>query len=94
MCVEPREGRLYIFMPPVAKTEHYLDLAAAVEETAANLKLPVIIEGTLPPHDYRLNLVRVAAVAHCAAGAWAAAAPATVLRESPGLGTSRGVRSA
>ena len=59
LCVEPREGRLYIFMPPVAKTEHYLDLAAAVEETAANLKLPVIIEGTLPPHDYRLNLVKV-----------------------------------
>ena len=31
MCVEPREGRLHVFMPPVATTEHYLDLIAGVE---------------------------------------------------------------
>ncbi len=59
LCVEPRDGRLYIFMPPVAKTEDYIDLTAAVEETAANLKLPVIIEGTPPPHDDRLNHIKV-----------------------------------
>src|SRR5439155_7529911 len=59
LCVEPRDGRLYIFMPPLARTEDYLELTAAIEETATNLKLPVIIEGTPPPHDYRLNHIKV-----------------------------------
>ena len=34
LCVEPRHGRLHVFMPPVASTEDYLDLVAAIEETA------------------------------------------------------------
>jgi uncharacterized protein (DUF2126 family) len=55
LCVEPRHGRLHIFMPPVHATEDYLDLIAAIEQTAASLGLPVIIEGTRPPHDTRLN---------------------------------------
>jgi len=50
VCVEPRGGRLHIFMPPVVRTEDYLDLIAAVERTADALSLPVVIEGT-PPHD-------------------------------------------
>jgi uncharacterized protein (DUF2126 family)/transglutaminase-like putative cysteine protease len=55
LCVEPRHGRLHIFMPPVQSTEDYLDLIAAIEQTAASLAVPVIIEGTRPPHDPRLN---------------------------------------
>ncbi|MGQ0635319.1 MAG: transglutaminase family protein [Planctomycetaceae bacterium] len=55
LCVEPREGRLHIFMPPVATLEDYVDLVAAVEETAAELQLPVLIEGYKPPVDGRLN---------------------------------------
>jgi uncharacterized protein (DUF2126 family) len=55
LCVEPREGRLHLFMPPVAQTETYLDLIAAVEETATELQLPVMIEGEAPPRDARLN---------------------------------------
>jgi uncharacterized protein (DUF2126 family)/transglutaminase-like putative cysteine protease len=55
LCVEPRHGRLHIFMPPVHATEDYLDLIAAIEHTAASLGMPVIIEGTRPPHDTRLN---------------------------------------
>ncbi|MCE9519651.1 MAG: transglutaminase family protein, partial [Verrucomicrobia bacterium] len=34
LCFEPRNGRLHIFLPPVAKTEDYLDLVAAIEDTA------------------------------------------------------------
>jgi uncharacterized protein (DUF2126 family)/transglutaminase-like putative cysteine protease len=55
LCVEPRHGRLHVFMPPVSATEDYLDLIAAIEDTAAALTMPVIIEGTQPPIDSRLN---------------------------------------
>jgi len=59
LCVEPRHGRLYLFMPPVETAEDYLDLIAAIEDTAAALNTPVIIEGATPPHDARLNHVTV-----------------------------------
>ena len=55
ICVEPREGRLHVFMPPVERTEDYLDLLAALESTAAALSMPIIIEGEQPPVDPRLN---------------------------------------
>lgn len=59
LCVEAREGHLFVFMPPVPSTEDYLDLLAAIEATAAELALPVVIEGYLPPHDPRLNNIKV-----------------------------------
>ncbi|MCE0482956.1 MAG: transglutaminase family protein [Methylacidiphilales bacterium] len=59
ICAEPRGGILHIFMPPTAYTEDYLDLVAAVEETAADLSLPVRIEGYTPPHDYRLQHFKI-----------------------------------
>jgi uncharacterized protein (DUF2126 family)/transglutaminase-like putative cysteine protease len=55
LCVEPREGRLHIFMPPVVLLEDYLEMVAHVEATAAALQLPVAIEGYKPPSDHRLN---------------------------------------
>ncbi len=59
VCIEPREGRLHVFMPPARYLEDYLALVTAVEETAAELDLPVVIEGYHPPQDYRLNHLRV-----------------------------------
>jgi uncharacterized protein (DUF2126 family) len=59
LCLEPREGRLHVFMPPVRTTEEYLELISAVEETATTLKLPVIIEGSPPPQDHRLSQIKV-----------------------------------
>jgi uncharacterized protein (DUF2126 family)/transglutaminase-like putative cysteine protease len=59
LCVEPRDGRVHVFMPPVRTTDDYLDLIAAVEQTAALLRMPVIIEGTSPDHDPRLNHIKV-----------------------------------
>jgi uncharacterized protein (DUF2126 family)/transglutaminase-like putative cysteine protease len=59
LCVEPRHGRLYIFMPPQQALEDYLDLLAAVEATAAVLGMSVLIEGYPPPHDHRLNHFKV-----------------------------------
>src|ERR1019366_1551388 len=49
LCVETRHGRLHVFMPPTATLEDYLDCVTAVEDTAAALKTPVIIEGYPPP---------------------------------------------
>ena len=60
LTVEPRDGRLCVFMPPVEKVEDYLDLIAAAEAAAAKLGVPVHIEGYAPPHDARLNVIRVA----------------------------------
>lgn len=60
IAVEPRDGRLCVFMPPVERLEDYLDLLAQVEATAAALDLPVHVEGYTPPNDPRLNVIRVA----------------------------------
>ncbi len=60
ISVEPRDGRLCVFMPPTVSVEDYLDLIASAERAAAALNLPVHIEGYAPPQDERLNVIRVA----------------------------------
>jgi uncharacterized protein (DUF2126 family) len=59
LCVEPRHGRLHVFMPPVRTAEDYLDLVGAIEATAAALATPVIVEGEPPPDDPRLVHLKV-----------------------------------
>ncbi|MCC6077009.1 DUF2126 domain-containing protein [Pseudomonas sp. GCM10022188] len=59
LCAEPRDGRLYLFMPPLARLEDYLELVAAIEATAAELRCPVMLEGYEPPADPRLTHFRV-----------------------------------
>jgi uncharacterized protein (DUF2126 family)/transglutaminase-like putative cysteine protease len=54
LCVEPREGRLHVFLPPQPCLEDFLDLVAAIEATAAALNLPLQVEGYPPPPDHRL----------------------------------------
>lgn len=52
-------GALYVFMPPLALLDDYLDLLAAVEATATDLKVKIVIEGYPPPRDARLKLLQV-----------------------------------
>jgi len=55
LCVEVRNGHLYVFLPPVERLAHYVALLNAIEDTAAALKLPVVLEGYEPPRDSRLR---------------------------------------
>ena len=59
LAVEPREGKLWVFIPPVESTEDYIDLLAAIEDTAARLAMPVLVEGYSPPHDPRLRHIKL-----------------------------------
>ena len=75
LCVETRDPRrasgtvdersgsasslLYVFMPPLTALEDYLELVAAVEATAAELALPVVLEGYPPPRDPRLRMLQI-----------------------------------
>ena len=53
------KGKLFVFMPPVEYLADYLDLIAAIEDTAAHLKMPVVIEGYTPPYDPRISVLKV-----------------------------------
>ncbi len=59
LAVEPRDGHLCVFLPPVSDALDFAALVAAVEEAAAKSGLPVYIEGYAPPPDARINVIKV-----------------------------------
>jgi uncharacterized protein (DUF2126 family) len=59
LCIEPRDGKIYIFMPPMEQLEEYLELINLLESTAKKLNIPVIIEGYEPPKDSRIEKLLV-----------------------------------
>ena len=60
ISVEPRDGRLCVFLPPVETLEDYLDLISAVETAATEVGRKVLIEGYPPPSDPRVEVMRIA----------------------------------
>ena len=59
ITVEPRDGILRVFMPPVSRLEDYLALVTVVEKSARETGLRIQIEGYPPPDDPRLNVIKV-----------------------------------
>ncbi len=59
LSIEPRDGVICVFMPPVKRLEEYLELLSAIEATAEASGVPVHIEGYPPPDDPRVNVVKV-----------------------------------
>ncbi|KUF12469.1 DUF2126 domain-containing protein [Pseudoponticoccus marisrubri] len=60
IAIEPRDGKLCLFMPPTTTLEDYLELLANAEATAEELGLPIHVEGYAPPDDPRMNVIKVA----------------------------------
>lgn len=60
LTVELRDGKLCVFLPPVARLEHSLELLGAVEAAAGEIDVAVRLEGFSPPHDPRLRMLTIA----------------------------------
>jgi uncharacterized protein (DUF2126 family) len=54
-----KSGMLYVFMPPLARLEDYLELLTAIEATAEELGVRIVLEGYPPPRDPRLKTLAV-----------------------------------
>jgi len=59
LTVEPRNGVLCVFMPPVERLEDYLALIATIERSAREIGAKVHVEGYPPPFDPRLDMIKV-----------------------------------
>jgi uncharacterized protein (DUF2126 family) len=59
LCVEPREGVLHVFLPPLPTADDFATLVATVERVAAASSLPVRLEGYGPVRDPRFTSASV-----------------------------------
>ncbi|UBM58161.1 transglutaminase family protein [Marinilongibacter aquaticus] len=59
LCLEIKDGRIHLFLPPQDLLENYLELVAAIHLTAKSCKMPVLLEGYEPPSEGKLNKIFV-----------------------------------
>jgi uncharacterized protein (DUF2126 family) len=54
LCIEPRDGALYVFLPPLESWADFLALVAEVDAARAEVGVAVRLEGYPPPPDPNL----------------------------------------
>lgn len=59
ICIEARDGRLYVFMPSITDFEHYIALINRIENTARALNVPIVVEGYEPPPSPLVKSLKV-----------------------------------
>jgi uncharacterized protein (DUF2126 family)/transglutaminase-like putative cysteine protease len=59
LTIEPRDGCLFIFLPPLQSFNDFCNLIEAIEATAEKLDMPVILEGYEPPSDPKLKSFKI-----------------------------------
>ncbi len=59
LCVEERDGHLFVFLPPLTRLEDCLELLSVVESAASVIEQPVVLEGYPLPWDLRLKTLSV-----------------------------------
>src|SRR6185437_7202938 len=59
LTAQARDGHVAIFVPPIDALDDYLALIGALEATAAQLAVPLLIEGYPPPRDPRIRALLV-----------------------------------
>lgn len=55
LCLEVRNGCLYLFLPPLTDGQQFILLMSAVEAVSHSLNIPVVLEGYEPPRDNQLE---------------------------------------
>lgn len=55
LCVEPRMGELFVFLPPMAHEDDFIELIAAIDAARAATGYEVTLEGYPPPRGPRLR---------------------------------------
>ena len=59
LCIEVREQRLYVFLPPFETLQPHVKLVAIIETVAEGLAIPVRLEGYGPPADPQITVLNV-----------------------------------
>jgi uncharacterized protein (DUF2126 family)/transglutaminase-like putative cysteine protease len=59
LCVQERDGHVFVFLPPFPAAEHSVELLTVIEAAAAATGIPVVLEGYPPAGDARLGTLTV-----------------------------------
>ncbi|WP_040492008.1 transglutaminase family protein [Ilumatobacter nonamiensis] len=59
LAVETRDGHVRVFLPPLEEAERAVELLSVIESVAAELEIPVVIEGYAIPRDPRFDMLMV-----------------------------------
>ncbi len=55
VVVQPRDGHIYVFLPPLERAERFVELVGVLDRVAGETETAVVLEGYGPPPDPRLT---------------------------------------